>query len=110
MQRLTCPCCLAEAKLELRFDKLSRPYGVCTSCQVKMFFRGTESIVGLSHLSPVAAALAKKIATDQDEWRRLQTTRTTVEEALRAATTLHDVKRQDVVGGVAAPLATTGGA
>ncbi len=79
MDRLCCPCCLAPGKLDLRFDKLSRPYGVCISCGVKLFFRGTQSLVGLAHLSPVAEALATKISTDRDEWARLQATRRTVE-------------------------------
>lgn len=45
-----CPLCLA-GKLELRYDKKSRPYCVCTTGCIRLFARNSRALVALAFWS-----------------------------------------------------------
>lgn len=88
MERMTCPCCLSlPPSLETRFDVKGRPYCTCSSCSARVFVRGSQSLVGLAMLNPLATTLAEKITTDRATWEVLQTTRRQVEASLRRVST-----------------------
>ena len=38
----TVPCFLCKRELDIRFSKKSRPYTVCTECQIQTFIRGSK--------------------------------------------------------------------
>lgn len=84
-ERMACPCCF-ETELEIRFDKHGRPYCTCGACSARIFPRGMQSLVNLAILSPLASAMAERIATDREEWERAQATRIRVEASLRPTT------------------------
>ena len=49
----TFPCPLCGAALELRQSRVRKPYCVCNSCGIQIFFRGK---IGISRLKELAAA------------------------------------------------------
>lgn len=58
-QRVTCLFCLQESSLELRLDKLNRPYFICIGgCGARCFLRGDISLRGPSILwGPLTIAM-----------------------------------------------------
>lgn len=87
MDRMTCPCCLdSTPTMEVRFDVKGRPYCICTSCSVRIFTRGSQSLVGLAMLAPLMATLAQEIRNDRATWETFQATRRKVEQSLRRVT------------------------
>jgi len=45
---------------ELRADRKGRPYGVCGACGMRIFFRGANSLKGLTYLwGPLVRAITQ---------------------------------------------------
>jgi hypothetical protein len=47
----TFPCPLCNAALELRESRVRKPYAVCNSCGIQIFFRGKNAISRLKELN-----------------------------------------------------------
>lgn len=62
-QKETCLFCLTNDSLEMKLDKKSKPYFICSCCGVRAFLRGEMSLRGPSMLwGPLAAAFRARDA------------------------------------------------
>jgi hypothetical protein len=76
----TFPCPICSSRLDLRSSRASKPYCVCNSCGIQLFFRGKTGIARLREFliheqpakGPSAAAAASLIAYGRLEQLRAQ--------------------------------------
>jgi len=57
-EKVHCVGCLMPSAFEVRADKRGRPYGICECCGMRVFFRGANSLRGLTFLwGPLVRAM-----------------------------------------------------
>ncbi len=70
-----CLHCLGTNCVDIRFDKMGRPYSVCLLCAARTFVRTKEALTGIAVLGEMIPNLVKRVKTEPAFAAKLSQTR-----------------------------------
>ena len=79
-----CLHCLGTNCVDIRFDKVSRPYSVCMLCAARTFVRTKEALTGIAVLGELIPALVERVKNEPDFAQQLTATRDAFVATLQA--------------------------